>query len=265
MHCAARMGYWSRQNEEQRRINVEGSSALYRAAGKRGIARVVHVSTVGAVGARRSPTPMNENEPWAGQARPRAMYFTSKREAEERALAAAKGGLELCVVNPGGMHGARADGEPAGGMVAAVLAGKVGRVPPGGGTMARADDVARGCLAALERGERGRRYLLGGHNRTWLAIHESIASLAGLPASFPVHSAAKGRLFAAGATLLDLVRLSRPPWAPERYRIWGWYGYADSSRARAELGYEIAPFAEALATSIAEQRAATGTEHALRS
>ncbi|MDA1266220.1 MAG: NAD-dependent epimerase/dehydratase family protein, partial [Planctomycetota bacterium] len=177
VHCAARMGYWSRQNEEQRRINVEGSSALYRAAGKRGIARVVHVSTVGAVGARRSPTPMNENEPWAGQGRPRAMYFTSKREAEERALAAAKGGLELCVVNPGGMHGARADGEPAGGMVAAVLAGKVGRVPPGGGTMARADDVARGCLAALERGERGRRYLLGGHNRTWLAIHESIASL----------------------------------------------------------------------------------------
>ena len=32
VHCAARKGYWSKQNHEQRHVNVEGTARLFRAA-----------------------------------------------------------------------------------------------------------------------------------------------------------------------------------------------------------------------------------------
>mgnify|MGYP004245408329 CR=1 FL=1 len=44
--------------------------------------------------------------------------------------------------------------------------------------------------------------------------------------------------------VLDLLRLSRPPWAPERLRSFGMYGLFDSSKAEQELDYKIRPLEE---------------------
>jgi dihydroflavonol-4-reductase len=237
IHCAARMGYWSKQDAEQRRVNVDGTAAVLRVAHRRAVARVVHVSSIVAVGMRRDRTPMTEDEPWVGLARPKAMYVSSKREGEERALAAARSGLPLTVVNPGALFGPRADGRTRGGLVAGILRGDRGRVQPGGSTVADVRDVAVGCVLALEKGAVGRRYLLGDTNVSWCEFATAIASRAGLPFPKGEYPPALGAVLARGAGVLDALGLSRPPWAPERYRFWGWTTYADNSRAREELGY----------------------------
>jgi dihydroflavonol-4-reductase len=243
VHCAARMGYWSRQDEEQRRTNVEGTSAILRAAGHRHVARIVHVSSVAAVGANRDGRPLTEDSAWPGRDGPGLNYVLTKRESEERALAAVRQGLPVVVVNPGAMLGPRADGKSRAGLAARARSG-VRRVPPGGSTFADVCDVAQGCLAALERGRTGERYLLGGHNLSWLALQELLAARAGAPLPRGTRGALEGRLLERATTLLDLVGLSRPRFAPELYRTWGWYTCADSGKAQRELGYAFRPLEE---------------------
>jgi len=246
IHCAACMGYWSRQDELQWRTNVEGTAAMLRVADRRGL-RMVHVSSVVAVGMRRDRRPLTEEEPWLGRRAVRAMYVASKREAEERACAAARSGVQVLVVNPAAMIGPRADGRPSGGMVAAARAGRLRRLHPGGSSVAHVADVARGCVGALERGTVGERYLLGGVNVSWLELCTPAArSFGSRPpqGTWPAHL---GRLLALGAGGLDALRLSRPPWAPELFRLWGWYTYADSTKARRVLDYAPQPLDRVLA------------------
>jgi len=250
VHCAARTGYWSKQNVEQRRINVEGSSALLRAAGHRGLARIVHVSSIAAVGANRDRSPLTEESPWLGRDGPAVHYALTKRESEERALAAVRQGLPVVVVNPGALLGPRADGGRKGGLAARARSGP-GRVPPGGGTFSDVCDAARGCLAALERGRIGERYLLGGHNLSWLELHSLLAARAGSRPPRGTRALWEGRVLERATTLLDVLGLSRPRFAPELYRIWGWYTCADSGKAARELGYAFRPLDELVARALA--------------
>ncbi len=249
VHCAARLGAWSRQDEMQRRINVEGTAAILRVALQRKIARVVHVSSVVAVGLRREPVPLTEEEPWMGRAAPRINYVLTKFEAEQRVKVALAAGLAATIVNPAAMVGPHAYGPSKGGMVAAAREGRLKRLHPGGSSFAHVADVATGCVQALERGRVGERYLLGGENVTWLEVCRRAARQAGAPEPRGTWPLLAGRGLALAAGLLDAVHLSRPPWAPERYRMWGWYTFADSSKAVAELGYAPRDLDAALADS----------------
>ncbi|MCH8240729.1 MAG: MFS transporter, partial [Proteobacteria bacterium] len=122
-----------------------------RVAGRRGLERIVHVSTAAAVGQRRDRTPLCEDDPWVGSNGPRSMYIRSKRESEERALAAARTGLPVTVVNPAVMLGPRANRSEVRGLVQRAAQG-VRWVPRGGSSVAAVGDVAQGCVLALERG-----------------------------------------------------------------------------------------------------------------
>src|SRR5262245_38259568 len=82
VHCAAHIGFWSRRNDEQRRVNVDGTAAVLRAAHGAGVTRIVHVSSVAAVGARRRPEVMDEDSAWNGFDIG-IHYAITKREGEE--------------------------------------------------------------------------------------------------------------------------------------------------------------------------------------
>ncbi|MBI4878621.1 MAG: hypothetical protein HY812_03040 [Planctomycetes bacterium] len=47
--------------------------------------------------------------------------------------------------------------------------------------------------------------------------------------------------------VLDVLRLTGPPYTPEYFRLWGWYAWMDSSKAARELGYSFRPLEETLA------------------
>lgn len=237
VHCAARTGYWSRQDIQQRRINVEGTSTLLRVARRRGLERIVHVSSASAVGQRMDRTPLREEDPWVGMRGPRAMYIRSKRESEERVLAAARAGLPVTVVNPAVMLGPRANRPGVQGLMQKAARGRRW-VPRGGSSVAAVVDVAEGCILALETGTVGERYLLGGHNLSWHELYTAVARWVGVAPPRGEYPDRLGRLLARGAEALDLVQLSRPRWAPELFRFWGWFTCADSGKAQRELGYQ---------------------------
>jgi len=245
VHCAAHKGLWSRVALEQRRVNVEGTAAILRAAHHCEVKRIVHVSTTGAIGGSRKPEVLDETSRW-GLYEARVPYVATKHEAEQRALSAAWGGMPVVIVNPGALLGPRLLGGVAS-TVARARSGGWHWAPPGGASFCDVEDVARGCVAALVRGRVGERYILGGANLTWEQLHRALAQASRAPARvLRTPRAALGPL-RWGASALDLVGLSRPPWAPERFATWGWYVYVTSAKAERELGYRARPLNETLA------------------
>lgn len=250
IHCAARTGSWSRQNDIQRRVNVEGTTALLRAAQLRQVERIVHVSSVAAVGAARHEEVLDEGTPW-NLAELEVNYALTKRLAEERVVAAARAGMPIVVVNPSAILGPRLDGKPPSGLITGVMQEKLPWVPPGGISVTDVRDVAAGILAALSRGRVGERYILAGHNTTWSTLYEAIAKTVGGRAPARRLSPRALKWLTARATLLDHLRLARPPRTPEIYRSYGWYSWFRSDRAARELGYAVRPLPEIIADSVA--------------
>jgi dihydroflavonol-4-reductase len=234
-------GNGTRRVLEQRRINVEGTARLYRAAHDHGLERIVHVSSMSTLGAEREPRARDEQQ--ACNVRHLDLsYVETKLESEERARSAAWAGMPVVIVNPAWLVGPRLDGRV--GTIASGARAKKRFIQAGGISMADVDDVSRGILAALDRGRTGERYLLGGHNLTWLEVHALLARELELDEPTTVMPVWTSRMLEGAARIARLTHLTRTKWPPEEFRVHGWYLRADSSKAERELGYAIRPVDE---------------------
>lgn len=238
IHCASLISYWSRQNSLQQRTNVDGVSMLLRAAKQAQVSRIVHVSSVAAVGCSPSGEVLDERSTWnlhdSG-----IHYVRSKHEGEARMLAAAWGGMGVVVVNPSSMFGPRLDGLPPSPLITGIMRGRLPWIPPGGASITDVSDVAAATVRALRTGRPGERYILAGHNVTWEQLYHAIAESA--DGRVPQRKLSNKRLrwMTWMASCRDRLRLSRPPWTPELYRSYGTYAWFDSTKAERELAYGV--------------------------
>jgi dihydroflavonol-4-reductase len=221
---------------EIERVNVGGTRNLLEAAARKGVRRFLFTSTAGTCGPVPGRPATEEDEPPAWEL---AVAYKRTKLAAER-LAREAGAV---VVNPTAPIG---DGDrkptPTGRMVANVA---TGRMPAYLGTtglnLVDVRDVARGHALALERGEPGERYILGGANLPLGEIFAAIADLARRPrprvrVPYAVaQAAAKVKLANS-----DEVTLARLP----MYFSW--------EKAHARLGYAPGPVEPALARAVAE-------------
>jgi dihydroflavonol-4-reductase len=224
------------------RVNVEGTRNLLVAARRAGVGRIVHCSTAGTCGPVAGRPATEEDEPPAWELT--VPYKRSKLAAERLALEAG-----CVVVNPTTPIG---DGDrrptPTGQMIAGVARGRIrGFVGTTGLNVVDVRDVARGHALALERGDPGERYLLGGADLSLEELFAAVADLAGRPrprvrVPYAVALAA-GK---AGLVNRDEVRLARLP----MYFSW--------TKAASRLGYAPGPVEPALARAVAEALSANG-------
>lgn len=174
VHAAAMVHIGWTRLDEQRKINVQGTKHVAQAARDCG-ARLVHVSSVDALGAGQPDRPADEETPLVPK-HP-CGYVTTKREAEQEVLAATERGLHASIVNPGFMLGPW-DWKPSSGrMVLAVAKLYTILAPKGGLSVCDVRDVAAAIVTALERGASGRRYILAGHNVRYFDLWKRIASM----------------------------------------------------------------------------------------
>src|SRR5262249_25409069 len=98
-HVAADYRPWAKHPEGIYPANVEGTRTPLQAAADAGVARVVHTSSVGALGIPKDGTPGTETTPvtLADMVGP---YKASKFLAEQVALGFALKGLPVVIVNP---------------------------------------------------------------------------------------------------------------------------------------------------------------------
>ncbi len=210
-------------------------------------ARLVHTSSVMAVGASVSRTLLTEESPFE-LARLRVDYVHAKRAAEELALAAARRGLDVTVVNPSFLLGPN-NFEIRGIMQTCVRfwRGKVPLIPPGGMNCVDVRDVARGHLLAAEHGRAGRRYILGGDNPTMGELVRLLAEVRGLRPRWrpPLPLWLFGAL-AWGAELRAGLLKREPYPSLHQYRLSRLYWFYSSARAQVELGYRARPLRQTL-------------------
>lgn len=101
VHLAAVVQPDSDDEERLRRVNVEGTRTVYRAAVDAGCSVFVHLSSSGVYGPPVDPEPFGEED----AADPRTPYQRSKWEAEQSLQAAPSGETVLNILRPAGVYG----------------------------------------------------------------------------------------------------------------------------------------------------------------
>jgi len=104
-HCAAMVSF-SRKNVQQLyKVNIEGTANIVNAALEAGVKKMVHVSSVSALGRIRHNQVINEEMTWTEESS-NSVYGKSKYLAEIEVLRGTGEGLEAVIVNPSLILGA---------------------------------------------------------------------------------------------------------------------------------------------------------------
>lgn len=182
-HVAADYRLWAPDSENLYRTNVEGTINLLLAAADAKVSRIVYTSSVAVLGLNRDGTPGDERTP-SGLADMIGHYKRSKYLAEQAVHRMVEEfGLPVVIVNPSTPIGPRdIKPTPTGRMVLEAARGRMPAYVDTGLNVVHVDDVAAGHLLALERGEIGERYILGGENVTLREILAVISEITGRPA-----------------------------------------------------------------------------------
>jgi dihydroflavonol-4-reductase len=245
-HVAALSSYWRAVREQIYRVNVEGTRTVLAACLAAGVRRVVHTSSVGALGVPRNGRPADENTPF-DPALERFPYGHSKYLAEQEVQAAVQRGLNAVIVNPAVVIGPGDHYLISGSIIVEMARRPLPAVPPGGVCMTDVDAVVAGHIAAAERGRVGERYILGGENLTYRQIAATVMEIVGRRAP---RRTLPGWVLPPAAAVMDSVnRVSRRPplMSGEQIRLSAHNAFFSSEKARRELDYPILPFRDAAA------------------
>jgi nucleoside-diphosphate-sugar epimerase len=158
--------------------NVRGTENVLGAALAAKTPKVVYVSTIAAFGNTHGEV---VDESYVHPEDEYTSYYEqTKVEAHRIARRLIDEGLPCTIVQPGGVYGP-ADHSAVGHQMSEFLRGRMPFLtfPDLGLNMVHVEDVADGILLALDEGDAGRAYVLGGEITTMRGLMESLASVAG--------------------------------------------------------------------------------------
>lgn len=253
VHSAAVIGYRRRLAGAMQRVNVLGTRSVMAAALASGVGRVVHVSSIAALGAGHGTGLRNEDAPFEGDDLD-APYFDTKAEAEVEVQRAVQLGLDAVIVNPGAIYGPSLAVSNSSNVIASILRQRVHLVPPGGISVVPLATVVEGVLAAAARGRKGRRYLLPGENLTLSELMVRVGAAAGRelhPRELPP---LPWPLFRWIMQLVEPLVPDRVWFTPDMLAAFGRHLWFDGSRARTELGLVEHDLDACLAATVAQLR-----------
>jgi len=251
MHVAADYRLWVRDPKTMYAANVEGTRALLRIAGEEGVPRCVYTSSVATMGFKSDGTIVDEDTPVSLEDMI-GHYKRSKFLAEQAAIAAARAGQQVIILNPTTPIGAQdVKPTPTGRIVVDFLNKKFPAYVDTGLNLVDVTEVARAHCAALEAGRSGERYILGGENLTLKQILDKMSAITGLPSPTMKVPHAVAMTFAFFDETITGRILGREPRATvEAVRMGKKKMFATSAKAQRELGFRVVPVYEALRSAI---------------
>jgi dihydroflavonol-4-reductase len=226
------------------RANAEGTRIVLEACLDAGVERVVHTSSVAAIGPARPGGALDERHVRTG---PLGIpYADAKHAAEVEALRVAARGLEVVLACPGHVFGAGDDRRSSTEVVRRFLLRRFPAYVDGAICVVDVEDVAAGLLLCDERGAAGERYILGTRNYTWQRLFAELQQISGIegpPVRLPVPVAlalAEASVRAPGPTLVT----------PSEIRAAAhWWTYR-SAKARRKLGWTTRPHEETVERTV---------------
>lgn len=253
-HIAGRVSFCPRMPERLYEVNVEGTRNVVRAARRAGARRLVHTSSVAALG--EDPGTIG-SEATIHRGEYLSHYARSKHEGERVALAEA-GDVEVVVVNPSSVQGAgRSTGS--GGLLLMAVNGRFRYMVDTPISIVDADDCALGHIAAEQRGVPGERYVLSGFTISLREAMELVSDLVGR--RYPIRFVPR-RLLGPLGPVVDLAGrfVSSVPICRETLALMRYGASYDGSRATRELGVEYCSARETFFRALESYRALGLTE-----
>lgn len=249
-HVAAHYSLWQRDRQLLYEHNVLGTHNVLACARKAKIERTVYTSSVAAIGVGEPGKIVDETyqspvEKLVGY------YKKSKFLAEQEAMQAVQLGQDIVVVNPSSPIGAfDIKPTPTGDIILRFLRRQMPFYLDTGLNFIDVRDVAWGHLLALEKGQKGDRYILGHENLTLKQLLDQLAEITDLKApqnSIPswiplsvawIDEQILAPLGKVPSVPLDGVRMAHQPM------------YYDASKAVQELGLPQSPILTALKDAV---------------
>ncbi|MBI5020480.1 MAG: SDR family oxidoreductase [Ignavibacteriales bacterium] len=243
-HTAALISFFKQKQKKHFEINVEGTRNVVEACMESGVEKLIHTSTIGALGYTTDGTLTNENTNYNwGENIP---YRYTKHLAELEVLNGVGNGLNATIVNPSIIIGAGDLNIHGGQFVRDIKLGKIPFYADGGVNVVGIRDVVAGHISAARIGKKGERYILGGENLTHKQLFQHIATLTNgkcpkikLP-GWLIKSVA---VVSQRLSHLPGVELPLTPTIAKNILAYNWCSYEKATR---EFGYKLQPIENAI-------------------
>jgi len=251
-HLAGLPGMWTQRKDDFHAVNAQGTATVIAAARERGVSRLLHCSTESIL-FRPSCTAsaLAEDVSVTLDQMPGA-YTRSKMLGEQQALQAAASGFPVVIANPT-MPIGRPNGNltPPTLMLQYFLSRRVQIYLDFIMNLVDVRDVAMGLLLAMERGQTGQRYILGGENISLKKLLAIISVISGRSAlRIPIPAVMAQTTAAVLEFIADHVTHKMPAGTIEGVRIASRSQALSIEKARRELGYAPRPIGGALEEAI---------------
>lgn len=248
-HLAGYVGYSKAARPLMDQINVQGTKNVIATCLSNSINRLLHMSSVVAVGASFTKTPLNEDSPYQ-VSHLNLGYFETKRQAELLVQQAVQNqSLNAVIVNPSTIYGAGDAKKGSRKVQLKVARGKFPFYTSGGVSIIAVEDAVQATFRAWEVGRPGERYILSGDNITIKELFSYIAHEAGVrsPAIYLPNPAVKTiGLIGDGLEAIG----KKGPLNSENAWTSILYHWFDHSKASKELGLQPKPAKEAIKNSV---------------
>ncbi len=251
VHVAADYRLWVQDPDQMMAANVAGTRDLLRLARELSIPRVVYTSSVATMGFQSDGTIVDETTPVSLDMMI-GHYKRSKYLAEQEAIAAARLGQHVILLNPTTPIGpGDAKPTPTGRILVDFLNKNFPAYVDTGLNLVDVSEVARMHVVALDRGTPGDRYILGGENLTLKQILDRLSAITGLPSpSIKVPHAVAMAFAFFDETITGKLRGKEPRATVEAVRMGRKTMFASSAHAERDLGFKVVPVYAAMRSAV---------------
>jgi dihydroflavonol-4-reductase len=240
-HLAGLVSYRRSALSRQRAINVIGTQNVMQIAVKNAVKRVIHTSSIAAMGIPAAGTVADEEIVYNLQGKG-LTYCDTKHEAEAAVMEYYQQGLPVIVLNPGIILGEN-DTHPHHHVIfRAISSGLLLGCPAGGVMFSDIEDVVAAYLSAMTHGRPGERYVIGNANLSYLNAACRFSNVFGcappwitLP-SWLLSGAALASETAAGLLGKEPIFTKQMSWLCQQKIFFSW------AKAERELGYRATAF-----------------------
>ena len=175
IHAAAVVSFWKKRWEEMMEVNVVGTQNIVDACLEAKVEKLVHISSVAALGRNTTKGPIDDQAPWKPH-KLNSKYSVSKHKAELEVHRGIAEGLDAVMVNPGVILGASDNWQANTPKIYSIVDKGLKFYNPGVFGVVAADDVAKATRLVLESTyESGERFVLVSEN---MSQHELLQSVA---------------------------------------------------------------------------------------
>ncbi len=177
IHCAAMVSFKSKDKERMMKVNVEGTANIVNICNDNNIEKLIHISSIAAIGRSQSGKMMSEKTDWT-DSKNNSDYSISKYLSEMEVWRGFAEGLPVAILNPSLIMGAGFWDIGTGELFKKVYSG-LPVYPIGTNGFVDVRDVAQMAILLMEKNIVGERFICSANNLKLKDVFSTMANILG--------------------------------------------------------------------------------------